>query len=329
MISDPRLDDLVIDPSVEWEAADAQPLRFVDLAACPADWAPAPPPFPLIGLGDLAHPHAQHVDAVVEPPVSAERLVRHVSANPHAAAVAVRLLRSIEELDAASALPFESLAYGLLQGSGEHAAWLGSRKRAEPAPPGRIAVTRDGAVLSIVLDRPEARNAIDRAMRDALHDAFTVAELDPDLCRVELRAVGPAFSVGADLDEFGTTRDPAIAHFIRSKTLPAWPLSRRADIFDVHVQGACVGAGLEIAAFAGRVTASPSAWFQLPELAMGLIPGAGGCVSVSRRIGRQRAALMILSGRRINAATALDWGLVDAVEDHPPADPRSADTDRG
>jgi enoyl-CoA hydratase/carnithine racemase len=70
---------------------------------------------------------------------------------------------------------------------------------------------------------------------------------------------------------------------------------------------------LEIAAFGNRVTATSNAWFQLPELVMGLIPGAGGCVSVPRRIGRQRAALMILSGRRVNAATALHWGLIDAI----------------
>jgi enoyl-CoA hydratase len=76
-----------------------------------------------------------------------------------------------------------------------------------------------------------------------------------------------------------------------------------------------VGAGLEIAAFAARLTASPNAWFQLPELAMGLIPGAGGCVSVPHRIGRQRATLMMLSGRRISAITALHWGLIDAIED--------------
>jgi enoyl-CoA hydratase/carnithine racemase len=95
-------------------------------------------------------------------------------------------------------------------------------------------------------------------------------------------------------------------------------LVARAGSFSVHVQGACVGAGLEMAAFAARLIATPEAWFQLPELAMGLIPGAGGCVSVPRRIGRQRAALMFLSGRRINAATALRWGLIDAIEHAPP-----------
>jgi enoyl-CoA hydratase/carnithine racemase len=76
-----------------------------------------------------------------------------------------------------------------------------------------------------------------------------------------------------------------------------------------------IGAGLEIAAFAGRVVARPDAWFQLPELKYGLIPGAGGTVSLPRRIGRQRTALLALSMQRLSAKTAHAWGLVDAVED--------------
>jgi enoyl-CoA hydratase len=97
------------------------------------------------------------------------------------------------------------------------------------------------------------------------------------------------------------------------QTLPAYAISQCCTKFDAHVQGACVGSGLEVAAFAARLTAAPDAWFQLPELAMGLIPGAGGCVSVPRRIGRRRTAALVLSGRRISARTALDWGLIDAI----------------
>jgi enoyl-CoA hydratase/carnithine racemase len=98
-------------------------------------------------------------------------------------------------------------------------------------------------------------------------------------------------------------------------TLPAHAIARCRDRLEVHVQGGCVGSGLEMAAFARRLTASARAWFQLPELAMGVIAGAGGCVSVSRRIGRQRAALLMLSGKRISAEVALGWGLVDAIID--------------
>jgi enoyl-CoA hydratase/carnithine racemase len=62
------------------------------------------------------------------------------------------------------------------------------------------------------------------------------------------------------------------------------------------------------------VVASEDAWFQLPELSMGLIPGAGGTLSLPRRIGRQRTAWLALSGARLDAATALRWRLVDAIE---------------
>jgi enoyl-CoA hydratase/carnithine racemase len=183
-----------------------------------------------------------------------------------------------------------------------------------------VRLARDGRTLTVVLDRPWARNAIDQAMRDALFEAFTLAAMDTDITTIRLRSTGDVFSVGADLDEFGTTLDPATAHAIRGRSLPALALARRPGLLDVHVQGACIGAALEIAAFAGRLTASQKAWFQLPELSMGIIPGAGGCVSVPRRIGRQRTALMLLSGRRITAAVALRWGLIDAIVDEPPVD---------
>jgi enoyl-CoA hydratase len=317
-----HLEDLLIDPRArraasEW--ADAwQPLGLVDLQACPADTRiGALPPFPLIGLGDAAHPLAPTLDAVVESPVSVDALLRQVGRAPYAAAVAVQLLRGIEGLPSGRALQFESASYGLLQGSAEHARWLAIRGASprQSAAAGRVVVDRCGAELRIVLDRPLSRNAIDRGMRDQLVEAFSVAAADPEVRSIKLRALGAAFSVGGDLDEFGTTRDPATAHLIRSRSLPALAIGARADILDAHVQGACVGAGLEIAAFAARLTASSQAWFQLPELSMGLIPGAGGCVSVPRRIGRQRTLLMILSGRRINALTALRWGLIDAIEE--------------
>jgi len=325
-------------PGSAW-ADSWQPLGIVDLQATPRDTPLGSlPPFPLIGMGDPGHPLASALDAVVEPPVSVETLVRQIARAPRAAAVAAQLLRGLEGLPWDRALQFESLCYGLLQGSEEHQRWLTARAGAiasagahtnagahtgagavagprAPSPAASLLVERRGSELYLVLDRPEARNAIDRPMRDQLVEVFSVAALDPEVRSIKLRARGEVFSMGGDLAEFGTTRDPATAHLIRSRTLPALTIAPRASILDVHVQGACVGAGLEIAAFAARLTATRQAWFQLPELSMGLVPGAGGCVSVPKRIGRQRAGLMILSGRRINAERALEWGLIDAIED--------------
>lgn len=243
-----------------------------------------------------------------------------------AAAAIVQLLRILPALDLDQGLTAESMTYGLLQGSAEHREWLVSRKCAGgESGEGRVRVGRDGYRLVITLDNPAHDNAIDRAMRDALYEALELASLDPEVERVSLRAVGRTFCMGALLSEFGTTTDPATAHAIRARTLPARMAMRCADRLDVHVQGGCVGSGLELAAYAHRFTAAPNAWFQLPELSMGILPGAGGCVSLTRRIGRQRTALMILSGKRISARQALGWGLVDAIVDQPPGDESGAD----
>src|ERR1700679_1349328 len=88
--------DLLIDPLRGWTGAtdSRQILGFVDLDSCPENIKIEPaPPFPLIGLGNHHHPLADALDAIIEPPVSAEMLLRQVSRTPHAAAVAVQLLR--------------------------------------------------------------------------------------------------------------------------------------------------------------------------------------------------------------------------------------------
>jgi hypothetical protein len=315
-----NLADLTIDPQHLWRGAwpEGQPLGFIDLARV----AEMPvvvelPPYPVIGLGDQAHPLARLLDAVAKPPIGAPALARQVLAHPHAAAVTVQLLRSLSALPVEQGLVAESIAYGLLQGSDDHRRWIASRPQPTPRAAGAVDLTRAGDQLKITLADPAAGNVIDRAMRDELYEAFALAALDPEITGVSLRAQGRCFSLGAELGEFGTTTDPVAAHFIRMQTLPAHMASRCAHKLDVHVQGACVGSGLELAAWGSRLTATSDAWFQLPELAMGILPGAGGCVSLSRRIGRQRAALLILSGKRISARTALDWWLIDALVDEP------------
>lgn len=294
------------------------PLAVVDLDG--GDWPEEPvlPACPLIGLGRRDHPATRHCDAVIEPPIGLGALERQVCAHPEAAAVAVQLLRMVPQLSDLAALDAESLAYATLQGSADHRRWLAARPAAAPQPEGRIAMNRDDDLLEIILDRPLAGNAIDREMRDGLGVALSLAVLDRTIGRVVLRGAGRCFSLGADLAEFGTTTDPATAHAIRARTLPSRMAVGCADRLEARLHGACVGAGLELAAWAHRVVARSDAWFHLPELAMGIIPGAGGCVSISRRIGRQRTALMLLSGRRISALTALAWGLVDAIVDDLP-----------
>jgi len=251
-----------------------------------------------------------------DPAGDAEVLRQAAEANPQPALVLRQVLRASGRLDVGAALDVESFAYSTLLGGPEFARWLGDRGNRPLPPPATeppVLLARDGDVLRVTLNRPDRRNAYGRELRDALTDALRAAAAED--CRVVLDGAGPAFCSGGDLDEFGTTPDLVTAHFVRTRAGAARALHALAGRAEVRVHGACVGAGIELAAFAGRVVAHPNTVFRLPEVAMGLIPGAGGTVSVPRRIGRWRTLWPALSGRPLSAVTALDWGLVDAIED--------------
>jgi enoyl-CoA hydratase/isomerase-like protein len=244
-------------------------------------------------------------------------LTATAEANPLAASAFALLLRSAEGLDVPAGLVAESATYSTLQAGAEFARWRAGRP-VKPADSGadRVRVERDGSTLNVTLTRPLRRNALDAAMRDALAEAFALAIADPDV-RVELRGDGPDFCAGGDLDEFGSRPDPASAHLTRLTRSPARLLHTVAGRATAHLHGACLGAGIELPAFAGRVVAAPDTSIGLPEVSLGLVPGAGGTVSLPRRIGRQRTAWIGLSGRRVDATEALRWGLVDDVEEFP------------
>jgi len=232
--------------------------------------------------------------------------------NPRAGAAVVRLLAeppwSVED-----GLVAESLAYADLQAGPEFTDWLTERGAATPAPsPEPVRLERSGDELTVTLQRPECHNAVDVALRDALVEAFELVAADPALAAT-LQGDGPSFCSGGDLREFGTFPDPETAHAIRIERLPARALAAVANRVTARVHGHCVGAGAELAAFCHRVVAAPDTTFRLPEVAMGLVPGQGGTVSLPRRIGPERAAWLALSGTAIDAPTALQWGLVDEI----------------
>ena len=241
-----------------------------------------------------------------------ERLAGAVEANPLAARVLGGVLRATEALPVAEGLVVESLAYSMLLAGPEFEAWLERRGPRTPPPAGDEAVLldRQGDVLTITLNRPARHNAYAAAVRDALVDALEVALADPSLL-VVVRGAGRSFCSGGDLDEFGTTPDVATAHVIRTTRSAGRLLHELGGRLTIEVHGACIGAGTELAAFGARVVARPETFFQLPEVAMGLVPGAGGTVSVTKRIGRHRTAWLALTGERLDLDTALAWGLVD------------------
>ena len=230
------------------------------------------------------------------------------------AATLALLLRTQDRLSVGEGLVAESAAYSVLQSGPEFAAWRAAHApRTERDDGPRVRVDRAGATLTVTLTRPARRNALDALMRDELTEALTLAAADSDIDLVELRGEGAAFCAGGDLDEFGTRPDPATAHVIRLERSIGRMLARLRTPTVTYLHGACMGSGIELAAFTDRVVAAPDTQIALPEIGLGLVPGAGGTVSLPRRIGRLRTAWLAFTGRPIDAATARAWGLIDEV----------------
>jgi len=243
-----------------------------------------------------------------------DRIEENVTQHPIAATTLALLLRGQHRLPVGLGLVAESSAYSVLQSGSEFAAWRAAHPaRAERDEGSRVRVDRERDYLTVTLTRPGRLNALDAPMRDALVEALTLASADPGIMRVELRGEGRAFCAGGDLDEFGTRADPAIAHLIRLERSVGRALSRLEKPTVAYLHGACMGSGIELAAFTQTVVATEDTQIALPEIGLGLVPGAGGTVSLPRRIGRLRTAWLAFSGCTIDAATAHSWGLVDQI----------------
>jgi hypothetical protein len=242
-------------------------------------------------------------------------IVEQATRCPVAAVSLAVLLRGGGGRTVDDGLAAESAVYSTLQAGAEFAAWRATRGAPslppDPEPP--VLTSREGDELHIVLNRPHRHNAVTMALRDALSEALTLAAADDSIRAVHLSGNGPSFCSGGDLGEFGSFPDPATAHVTRLTRSPARLAHLIADKLHVHLHGSCMGAGIEVPALAGHVVAAPDTVIALPELGLGLVPGAGGTASIPRRIGRQRTAALALSGARIDAPTALAWGLVDEV----------------
>ena len=272
-------------------------------------------PCPVIGIGEGALSKA--CDVVLNNEAKLSILAKNIEYAPLAAMILVQHLRASEPLSLHDTLTAESFAYAAVQNGPDFQRWLSSYNAMpltisdEPC----VKIDIENQILSLTLNRPETRNAIGTEMRDALCEALDLAMADIEFSAIKLTGNGATFSTGGAVEEFGQTSDPATAHWVRSLRLPAWRLARLSEKLEIYVNGAAIGAGAEIAAFGYNITASSKAWFQLPELKYGLIPGAGGTASLPRRIGRQKTAYMALSMEKIRAETALEWGLIDAIID--------------
>jgi 2-(1,2-epoxy-1,2-dihydrophenyl)acetyl-CoA isomerase len=175
-----------------------------------------------------------------------------------------------------------------------------------------VETARDGAVLTITLNRPDVLNAFNSAMHEGLAAALKDAR-DPEIRAVVVTGAGRAFCVGQDLTEF---REAAgdIADRLRSNYHPNVRAVRALEKPVIAgVNGPAAGAGLSFACACDIRIAADSATFVPAFINIGLIPDSGGSFFVERLLGYARAFEWMTSGRRLSAAEAHAWGLVSEV----------------
>jgi 2-(1,2-epoxy-1,2-dihydrophenyl)acetyl-CoA isomerase len=177
-----------------------------------------------------------------------------------------------------------------------------------------VETSRDGAVLTITLNRPDVLNAFNAAMHAALAAALKEAR-DPEIRAVVVTGAGRGFCVGQDLTEF---RDAPgdIGDRLRSTYHPNVRAVRALEKPVIAaVNGPAAGAGLSFACACDLRLAADSATFVPAFVNIGLVPDSGGTFFIARLLGSARAFEWMSSGRRLTAAEAKDWGLVfDVVE---------------
>ena len=175
-----------------------------------------------------------------------------------------------------------------------------------------IETSRDGAVLTITLNRPDVLNALNRAMHDGLAAALKDAR-DPEVRAVVVTGAGRGFCVGQDLKEFSEASGE-IADRLRGSYHPNIRALRALEKPVIaSVNGPAAGAGLSLAAACDLRIASDSATFVPAFISIGLVPDSGGTFFIARLLGSARAFEWMTSGRPLAAAEAHGWGLVSEV----------------
>ena len=169
-------------------------------------------------------------------------------------------------------------------------------------------------VAFLTLNRPEVLNAIDIATRDALWLALDAIEADDDVRVVVFRGAGErAFSAGADLTEFGTAPSFTEARRARLERDLWGRIAHLEQPTIAAIHGYALGAGCELALLCDFRIATEDARMGLPETHLGYVPTAGGSQTLPRTVGRGRALDMIMSAEPVDAARALEYGLVHQV----------------
>jgi enoyl-CoA hydratase len=173
---------------------------------------------------------------------------------------------------------------------------------------------KQDAIAHVTLNRPQALNAFSVQMRDDLFEVLSAVKADDEIRAVVFKGTGDkAFCAGADLKEFLTAPSAVKARRIRA-VRDLWMLFLSIPqplIAALH--GYVLGSGIEIALFCDLRIASYDVIFGLPEVGLGILPGAGATQTLPRVLGLSRALDMLLTGRRLNGEEAFQMGLVNQL----------------
>jgi enoyl-CoA hydratase/carnithine racemase len=174
-----------------------------------------------------------------------------------------------------------------------------------------IESSRDGSVVLLRLNRPEARNALSPEMMEELAGTLEHLDPDPDVRCIVIAGSDEVFAAGADIKAMS---ERSFAEALRHPAASFW---RRVAAVKTPliaaVSGYALGGGCELALACDMIVASDTTIFAQPEITLGIIPGGGGTQRLARVLGKQQAMEYVLTGRRFDAEMALEMGLVNKV----------------
>lgn len=184
---------------------------------------------------------------------------------------------------------------------------------------GTVTVEERGRTAVVTFARPGVLNALDLATVSALADAYAALSLREDVDVVVLRSGSPGFCSGGDLADVAGRLDDlagAVDRFLDRSDVLVTTLLTMPQLTVTVVDGAAAGAGISLAAAADVVVCSERSRFHPAYARLGVPPDLGGSLTLARRLGPQRALHLLLQCERVDAATALAWGLADQVVPH-------------
>ena len=175
-----------------------------------------------------------------------------------------------------------------------------------------LLVTEEGSVARIVLNRPEKRNALSLELMEEMIGALRDASAQRDTRAIVIEGAGPAFSAGHDLSEMIGRQREFLAHLFDRCSAMMETIHEVPQPVIAKVHGIATAAGCQLVAACDLAVAAEGTRFATPGVKIGLFCSTP-MVPVSRAVGRKRAMQMLLTGEPIDAATALEWGLVNRV----------------